>query len=60
MKSGWSAAALAVACLAAGGGDKVRWEKPETAFRTAAAANKPICWFFTTGEAVKGQPTPSC
>ncbi len=60
MKGGWSAAILAAACLAAGPGEKVKWEKPDASFTLAAAANKPICWFFLGGEAVKGEPTQGC
>jgi hypothetical protein len=60
MKGGWSAVILAAACLAAGPGDKVRWEKPDASFAAASVQNKLICWFFTTGEAVKGEPAAGC
>jgi hypothetical protein len=60
MKGNWSAAILAAACLAAGPGDKVKWEKPDASFVMASVSNKPICWFFTSAEAVKGEPAQSC
>ncbi len=56
----WSSALLAAACLAAGPAEKVKWEKPDASFAIAAAQNKLICWYFLTGEAVKGEAAPSC
>jgi len=56
----WSAALLAAACLAAGPGEKVKWEKPDTALAIAGTQNKLVCWYFLTGEAAKGGAAPSC
>ena len=57
MKVVWSV--IAVAALV-GGGEKVAWEKPENALPAAAATGKPVCWYFLTGEMVKGVQTPGC
>ena len=54
---------LMVAALAGlgAGGEKVVWEKkPETALAVAAATGKPICWYFLTGETIKGKETAGC
>jgi len=50
-------AVLSVIALlaAAGGGEKVAWEKPDAAFGTAAAAGRPVCLYFLTTEIVKGE-----
>lgn len=57
MKAVWSV--IVVAALAAGG-EKVAWEKPDNALPTAAATGRPVCWYFLTGEMVKGAETPGC
>jgi hypothetical protein len=61
MKVVWSVIALALAAGVPGGasakagGEKVAWEKPETALATAGATGKPVCFYFLTNEIVKGE-----
>lgn len=57
MKAAWS---VIVAAALAGGGEKVAWEKPDSALPAAAATGKPVCWYFLSGEVVKGVPTEVC
>ena len=56
MKSAWSV----IAVLALAGGEKVAWEKPDNALPAAAATGKPVCWYFLSGEMVKGSPQEGC
>jgi hypothetical protein len=46
--------------LAGAGGEKVAWTKPEAAFGASAQSGRPICWYFLSGEIVKGQPQAGC
>jgi hypothetical protein len=57
MNKAWSA--IAVLALAAGG-EKVAWEKPDNALGVSAATGKLVCWYFLSGEMVKGTPQGSC
>jgi hypothetical protein len=57
MKAAWSVIVMAAL---AGGGEKVAWEKPDNALPVAAATGKPVCWYFLSGEMVKGTETPGC
>ena len=52
MKAVWSVVGL---LALAGGGEKVAWEKPDTAFGSSAATGKPVCLYFLTTEIVKGE-----
>jgi hypothetical protein len=53
--------AAAVLAWAAQGDGKVAWEKKaETALAASAATGKPVCFYFTTGEQVKGKEAPGC
>jgi hypothetical protein len=56
MKAVWSV--IVVASLM--GGEKVAWERPDNALPVAAATGKPVCWYFLTGEQVRGVETPGC
>jgi len=67
MKATWSGIGLVLALAglpaegrATAGGEKVAWEKPEAALGVAAATGKPVCWYFLSGEMVKGQPQAGC
>jgi hypothetical protein len=56
-----SGIAAAVLAWAAAANDKVAWEKKaETALAASAATGKPVCFYFTTGEQVKGREAPGC
>jgi len=57
MKAIWSVIGL---LALAGGGEKVLWEKPDNALPVAAATGKPVCWYFLSGELIKGQPQAGC
>jgi len=54
--SRWSAmgAVLALGVPASAGGDKIAWEKPETALLRAQATGMLICWYFLEEEATPG------
>jgi len=56
MKAVWSA----IAVLALAAGEKVAWEKPDNALSVSAATGKPVCWYFLSGEMVKGTPQEGC
>jgi len=56
MKAVWSA----IAVLALAAGEKVAWEKPDNALSVSAATGKPVCWYFLSGELVKGTPQEGC
>lgn len=56
MKAIWSV----IGVLALAAGDKVQWEKPDNALPVAAVTGKPVCWYFVSGEMVKGKPQESC
>ncbi len=57
MKTVWSV--IAGLALAAGG-EKVGWEKPDAALGVASATGKPVCWYFLSGEMVKGAEQAGC
>jgi hypothetical protein len=66
MKALWSVIGLlALAGLPAegrakAGGDKVAWEKPDNALGVSVATGKPVCWYFLSGEMLKGSPQAGC